>query len=349
MTAAITMSMGVVLTKPAHAAEVSCAQSWEAAPLIVQGKRANDAYISQWFPSGRHPSAGACRAVLIRGNIEEGDYLKFVYILRQNHPFVGAVALVSSGGLVEEALKIGTIVRQYLLETWAPATSQVDGYGLLLHPYPPLSQGTICEGPACHCASACFLIYAAGASRHGGALGVHRPTIQSTSFANLQPERASTLYRGLLADIASYLSHMEVPQKYIELMSDTASTDIKWLSVEEAQAMSEPRSISEWLAASCGAVTAQETQQTEKLLNLKQQRESNGKMLSDQDEALLWANLAKWERISECQEEKKARFRDAMALPEATAVVPQKAPEAAGPPLCSPELLRLAKENSALV
>ena len=109
--------------------------------------------------------------------------------------------------------------------------------------------------------------------------------------------------------------------------------------------MSEPRSISERLAASCGAVTAQETQQTEKLLNLKQQRESNGKMLSDQDEALLWANLAKWERISECQEEKKARFRDAMALPEATAVVPQKAPEAAGPPLCSPELLRLAKRT----
>ena len=50
-------------------------------------------------------------------------------------------------------------------------------------------------------------------------------------------ERASALYRALLADIAGYLSDMEVPQKYIELVSDTASTDIKWVSDEEAKAM----------------------------------------------------------------------------------------------------------------
>ena len=338
---AIAISMIVLLTNhPAHAAEVSCAQSW--------GSEANDAYIPEWFPSGRRPNASNCRAVLIRGNIEAGDYSKFAYFLGQNHPFVEFVVLVSAGGQGDEALKIGRMIRQYLLKTRAPYHVSVTGVNVLYL----AAQGsfqTICEGPACHCASACFLIWAAGANRFGDAIGVHRPTIQSTAFANLPPEQASTLYRGLLADIATYLSDMEVPKKYIDLMSDTASSDIEWLSSEEALSMGQPGSLAEWLAATCGAVTKEDSQQFLELTSMQEEQWKtgrllpNGKLLSDQDQMLLDANMAKTERIGICQDGKKAQFRDAMAPPAQAVSDRQGAVQNTAPARCTGERLAVAQ------
>jgi hypothetical protein len=62
MIAVITITMVLVQINPAHAAEVLCAQSW--------GTEANDAYIPNWYHSGRRPNAATCRVVLIRENIE---------------------------------------------------------------------------------------------------------------------------------------------------------------------------------------------------------------------------------------------------------------------------------------
>ncbi len=47
---------------------------------------------------------------------------------------------------------------------------------------------------------------------------------------NTERAQASLLYRGLLAKMASYLEEMEIPRRYIDLMTDTASIDITWLS-----------------------------------------------------------------------------------------------------------------------
>jgi hypothetical protein len=133
------------------------------------------------------------------------------------------------------------------------------------------------------------------------------------------------LYRALLADIAVYLSEMEVPQRYIELMSETASNDIKWLSSDEALSILETPSTAEWVAATCGAITSQDVQEyTELMGQLRAQ-------LSDKDlaqiESRLDANMAKAERISKCGREKKAQYRDAMAPPQvAEAVAPSQGP-----------------------
>jgi hypothetical protein len=76
-------------------------------------------------------------------------------------------------------------------------------------------------------------------------------------------------------------------------MSDTASTDIKWLSDEEAQAIADTPSIAEWVAATCGALTKQEEQQGLELARrLAKQVETgqllpNGDLLSAQDRTLL--------------------------------------------------------------
>ena len=115
-----------------------------------------------------------------------------------------------------------------------------------------------CEGSDCHCASACFLIWTGGVERDGTVLGLHRPAIAATSFASLPADRASILYRQLLSDIGKYLAEMEVPRRFIEIMTDTSSKDIRWLTNDEAQSMEAVPSIAEWVASSCGAMSKTE-------------------------------------------------------------------------------------------
>jgi hypothetical protein len=64
----------------------------------------------------------------------------------------------------------------------------------------------------------CFFIWAAGVERQADVLGLHRPTIQSTSFANSPPDCAATQYRQLLIEIGAYLRDMEIPRRFIDMM-----------------------------------------------------------------------------------------------------------------------------------
>jgi hypothetical protein len=104
----------------------------------------------------------------------------------------------------------------------------------------------VCNGNSCHCASACFLIWAAGIERHGNSLGLRRPSTRSTNFADLPPDRASALYRTLLAEIGFYLLEMDVPRRFIDVMTDTSSSDIRWLEDAEASFYAEAKIITEF-------------------------------------------------------------------------------------------------------
>jgi hypothetical protein len=168
-----------ILTSSSLAAEISCDQVW--------GEASTAPYLERSFPSGRRPEARTCRAALIKGEIASGDSEKFVRLLESNHPFLESVHLWSSGGSVAEAIKIGRLVRKVMLTTGTPWVEE--------------NWGDYCEpGPTCHCASACALIWAAGIVRSGNKLGLHRPSIRSTEFANLPPDRASSMYRLLLKE-----------------------------------------------------------------------------------------------------------------------------------------------------
>jgi hypothetical protein len=83
-------------------------------------------------------------------------------------------------------------------------------------------------------------------------LGLHRPSLRSTSFANLPPDQASALYRSLLADVDRYLTAMEVPRMVIEAMIDTSSSDIQWIDPKMYEKSGIAPSIAEWIDASCG-------------------------------------------------------------------------------------------------
>jgi hypothetical protein len=298
-----------------HAAEIRCASTWGAA-------LSNGVDLLWDLPSGRAASPASCLQILIKGEIVADDSAKFAQLLRSNHPFVHSVILWSSGGSVEAAMEIGRMIRKDLLETTAPIDVKdiPDGAGFLSNPkcalcvpseLPDPSMQYLCEGEACHCASACFLIWAAGVSRSGNALGLHRPSIRSTSFGDLPPQRASRLYRLLLGEIDDYLAEMEIPRRYIEIMTDTSSNEMRWLNLAEGQSLTEVPSVVEWLAATCGTMSESDVtfwlQVSAKLNRLTPED------VLPQDKMLYEQLSKRFEHIDYCKHTKIDIARDAIA------------------------------------
>jgi hypothetical protein len=294
-----------------NAAEISCIFTWD-----------NNAELKMRVRSGRLPASSICQIVLIKGEIVSGDSAKFAEFLNANNPFLETVDLWSSGGLVEEGMKIGRLVRKSMLATRAPSSVDPDGTGrrkpdgtgslmdtrfVLSLPSELADPNMLytCNGNSCHCASACFLIWAAGIERYGNSLGLHRPSIRSTSFANLPPDRASALYRTLLAEVGSYLMEMDVPRRFIDIMTDTSSSDIRWLEDKEASSIEEVPSVAEWIAATCGAMSKEEE---DVLMQV-------GDSVTRSDRMRYERLMEKSSDIAVCKLERIDKARDAIAVP----------------------------------
>ena len=232
-------------SQSAIAAEIQCSDTYAISNLD------NLSFWKKRYPSGRMPTKTTCDSILIYGDIVAGDSDKFSKILHDNNPFIAFVYLASSGGSVEEAIKIGTMVRKYMLTTVAPTrlgNLNDSVHGILVGE----KRDDVCPSKNCHCASSCFLIWAAGAERQGDMIGLHRPSNHSSAFANLPPDKSSIMYKQLLAAISQYLADMEVPPQYINLMTDTASNDIYWLKYDEVKHLQGiPPSIAESISVSC--------------------------------------------------------------------------------------------------
>lgn len=201
-------------------------------------------------------SSDRCYVGLIQGRLEEGDYSKVLSLYRKHHPYLSSFNLHSPGGDAYEALKIGRLFREYLIETWAPielgGTSVIVGLDL------PLKN--ICEGAGCICASACALIWFGGVDRRG-LVGLHRPRSADTAgFAKLSAIDAATVYRELLDEIRSYLTEMEAPSSVVESMISTGSAEIVWVEADslDPQGISRAPSFAEWTDAACGSFPIQE-------------------------------------------------------------------------------------------
>jgi hypothetical protein len=105
-----------LLSADSFAAEIIC-DAWGPVATHVDPARAAELY-----PSGRLPNPDSCRAILLKGTILPGDGDRFAKILRQSHPFLDRVLLWSPGGSVEDAMKIGRLIRKGLIETEAPSS-----------------------------------------------------------------------------------------------------------------------------------------------------------------------------------------------------------------------------------
>lgn len=291
---------------PAVAAEITCLDGFKGG-----GPTAPWAGLDHW-PSGRRPMVGTCYEFLIKGEIQVGDSTKFESLLRSSHPFSRKIKLWSSGGVVEEAMKIGRLVRAALLETEAPSgilfTTKGHGRLVTLASILDPAIAPICQGPGCHCASACFLIWAAGVDRTGDVVGVHRPSTQSTTFANLPPEKASGLYRQLITEVGRYLENMEVPRAIVERSTITASVDMYWISASQAEAMQRPPSIAEWFAASCGALGSADRRTMDVLTSKTKQS------FSAQEQTFWTTYNRRFREIMTCELKKLHNAKDASSL-----------------------------------
>jgi hypothetical protein len=230
----------VVLAKsmscvPLGAAELSCSN-------LYTGKEDVPVAKSWWGWQHKPTPYATCLGGFLRGEISKGDYEKVTAFLSTHHPFVSFFNLISPGGDVDEALKIGRLFRQYLISTSAPTT--------ILSPDNVPALSDLCRGQDCICASACALIWMGGAYRWGS-VGLHRPRIVDATYRGLTPAKASTTYNRVLREVGAYLEEMEVPRSIVEKMVATSSGDIIWVDSND-EGLDRPPSLAEWVDASCG-------------------------------------------------------------------------------------------------
>jgi hypothetical protein len=89
--------------------------------------------------------------------------------------------LVSDGGNAEEALKIGRLLRKYLLSVVAPFRSSDNSFRLMR----PSDISDLCRGAT--------LIWFGGVSR-AGHVGLHHPEINDPEFNEPPAAHASTVF-----------------------------------------------------------------------------------------------------------------------------------------------------------
>jgi hypothetical protein len=148
-------------------------------------------------------------AITLAGAIVKGDAAKFRKLLTPgpNEKPVTALLLSSSGGAVAEAAEIATLVRNANIAT------------------------RVANGATC--ASACFLIFAAGKHKFAGSrarIGVHSANDMVTG-AETDAGAHATVSMGRV------LQSYGVPERIIGRMVLTAPTSIAWLSTDDLRSM----------------------------------------------------------------------------------------------------------------
>ena len=173
------------------------------------------------------------QVLLMRGEIRPGDYDRLLQFARRNGYYLplSDVILSSPGGDIEEALKIGRLVKQLYITVNVGAET---GY----------------------CASACFIIFASAVERDTapGFVGIHRPYLSRETLRSLSPHAAEAAETAALRDAEQYLRELRVPRNLVDIMFEQASTEIYWLSDDEFmhQLGRRPAWYEEFLIARCG-------------------------------------------------------------------------------------------------
>ena len=223
--------------------------------------------------------------VTLDGVIEKGDADQFRSVMRKAIllPDIDrlVVSLDSPGGSVDEAIKIGRIVRATLAETATASTTvwprdlkgevehlRIEGHKQafvnLGEPLPALSK----------CLSACTIIFYSGVDRavfdnrdsrandvrkttFHPTIGVHRPSYPPEEYSQFSPAEAQKAYDIMLQDMSEVLAEMGAPEQFIERTMATPSREIDLIPSDEMERLAadtEPF-FEDWLAAKCGRDT----------------------------------------------------------------------------------------------
>ena len=167
----------------------------------------------------RSLSGAPLPGITIEGAIAPGDYQKLV-ALALSSKGAHTVWLASAGGNLSEALRMGRFIRSLGLSVSVPFSKDEPLVALKNR-----ANNT--------CSSSCFLLYAAGVSRQGSVLGLHRPSLPADEYFALGLDGAVAAFRVICDAVTAYLEEMGVPSKYTSLMLSTANSDMVWLSSED--------------------------------------------------------------------------------------------------------------------
>jgi hypothetical protein len=140
---------------------------------------------------------------------------------------------------------------------------------------------------------------------------LYRPTTNSTDFIDLPPDQGSSAYREILSGVEQFLVEMEVPQRFIDKMTGTASNNIGWLTWEDEKSLEGVPSISEVLLASCGSLSGEERD----FLDLLYDRQRAKMALSERQQSLRDMARHHQDAIDKCREIKIEAFRDSSPVP----------------------------------
>jgi hypothetical protein len=308
--AAIIMIIGFSVVS-AHAAEIRCASIYgeKRLPEFPGGTRIPEDIAQRLWPSGVRPTSDTCKVAFIHGDIVKGDYERFIALYKNNHPFLDQFYLDSRGGDVDEAIKIGRLFRKYLITAVAPYQMVVGGrFSFQIQMNYRTGKTEPCfEECRSLCASSCALIWF-GAPDRAGDIGLHRPRTDDPAFKALSAAEAATAYRRMLDESVRYLEEMETPRPMIDAMVSTGSAEIRWIRqidhMKADDSVNLAPSFAEWVDASCGQFTSQETDTMMKLQAKK-----------DTDELLLKLLYEKYSKKDVCRMELISSHRDRLPLP----------------------------------
>jgi hypothetical protein len=230
----------------------------------------------------------------IKGKINLGDDVKFknlILELARKGVAVSGVGVFSPGGAVYPSLRIGRYIRTLYLGTWAPIEHVPSPFNMNVEFWTRVYQTRYCImdektgmdpkrgmnfnmvtkqcDPNCVCASACFLIWAAGAGTNQvsrnevpGAMkqrlgiDIHRPYFDPKEYALWPVEDARGRYETIQKVVGGYLRDMEVPETIVRRMFSIPSNQVSRLTHEEALLMNErsllPPYLDEMYVAKCG-------------------------------------------------------------------------------------------------
>jgi hypothetical protein len=186
--------------------------------------------------------------MIMRGEIEPGDADRFVRFLESNRErFVehgGTVVFVIDGGDVLEALRIGELLRDALVEARVPDTA------------------------SSRCVSSCFFMFAHAVSRYAvaDAVRLHRPYFDPKALASASPAAVRLRYEELAAQVRKRMEELAVPASLTERLFALPADEVYRLSPEDVASLGRRQAwFEDYLAARCGHSEAREAASPERL------------------------------------------------------------------------------------
>ncbi len=224
-------------------ASFACGIALAAAMLLIAGSlpaRAQGLRFG-FEPAARFAASKAALVMTMRGEVEVGDAerLRRFIVGNRNH-FIehgGRVTFAIDGGDVLEAVRIGELLRDALVEIWLP------------------------DAASSRCVSACFFMFVHAPSRTAvaDAVGIHRPYFDRTALVKSTPEAARERYESLALELRARMEQLSVPIALVERMFALPAGEVHRLTAEELSALGRTQAwFDDYLAARCARQSERE-------------------------------------------------------------------------------------------